>query len=280
MLEIHLHKIIIKVDSHNNHNNLNNRQLHQTILGKIMQTIQTIIWTIQQIIDNKKISDKIILQNQATDKISQISQINKLETKKELLAELLEILQKKAGVAALKGAAKLPLAIALGAASLGTGNLSNAITGAQTGWGISGNILSNESEKGHIHNFAKIYNDLVGANGQNIYAGHDNNWIREHTKDLLNGDVQAKDYEKEYYDAILKEMDRYIDQGLSADDAVTQVEQNVAGIQGGYLGEATLRQRFTGRINQVINRRRNNHNYNSPDGDVNNNNEPEDDENI
>lgn len=200
--------------------------------------------------------------------------------KKGTIGGVVGNIAKKAGVAALKGAAKLPLAIALGAASLGTGNLSNAITGAQTGWGISGNILSNESEKGHIHNFAKIYNDLVGANGQNIYAGHDNNWIREHTKDLLNGDVQAKDYEKEYYDAILKEMDRYIDQGLSADDAVTQVEQNVAGIQGGYLGEATLRQRFTGRINQVINRRRNNHNYNSPDGDVNNNNEPEDDENI
>ena len=165
---------------------------------------------------------------------------------------------KKAGIATAKGIAKLPLSIALGAASLGTGNLSSGITGAQTGWGISKNIMSNEAEKEHLHNFATLYNDLSP-----IYTsrGYDNNWIREHTKDLLNGDVKVEDYEKDYYDAVLKEMDRYIDQGLSADDSITQVEQNVAGIQGGYLGEATIKQRFTGKIKQVINDSRSNYNY-------------------
>ena len=45
-----------------------------------------------------------------------------------------------------------------------------------------------------------------------------------------------------------KERDRYISQGLSADDAVTQVEQNVAGVQGGYIKETGVLRRFKGSI--------------------------------
>ena len=65
-------------------------------------------------------------------------------------------------------------------------------------------------------------------------------------------------------------MDRYIDQGLSADDAITQVEQNVAGVQGGYLGEATMGQRFKGKISDAVKNRRR-HNYGSPNGNQNGN---------
>lgn len=152
-------------------------------------------------------------------------------------------LQKKAGKSALKGAAKLPVAVAFGAMGLGTGNLTNGITGFQTGSALSGNIMANMEEKSNLRNFAKDY-----RNTSSVYDGYDDNWIREHTKDLLNGDVQVKDYEKDYYNTILKEMDRYIAQGLSTDDAITQVEQNVAGIQGNYISETGIRQRFSGKI--------------------------------
>ena len=174
---------------------------------------------------------------------------------------------KKAGVAGVKSAIKLPWAVAFGAMGLGTGNLTNAITGFQTGSGLAGNAIANHMEKANLHNFAKDYNNIAQE-----YAsrGYDNNQIREHTKDLLNGDVSAKDWEKDYYDAIVKEMDRYIAQGLSADDAITQVEQNVAGIQGGYLGEATVGQRFKGKISDAVKNRRR-HNYGSTDTNQNNN---------
>lgn len=126
---------------------------------------------------------------------------------------------------------------------LGTGNLTNGLTGFQTGRALSGNIIANMEEKSNLRKFAKDY-----RNNSSVYADHDDNWIREHTKDLLNGDVQVKSYEKAYYDTILKEMDRYIAQGLSADDAITQVEQNVAGIQGNYITETGIAQKFTGKI--------------------------------
>ena len=160
-----------------------------------------------------------------------------------LLEELFGGITKTAGKAALKGAAKLPVAIAFGAMGLGTGNLTNGLTGFQTGSAITGNMLANMEEKSNLRKFAKDY-----RNYSSVYGDHDDNWIREHTKDLLNGDVQVKDYEKDYYNTILKEMDRYIAQGLSADDAVTQVEQNVAGVQGNYITETGIRQRFTGKI--------------------------------
>ncbi len=149
----------------------------------------------------------------------------------------------KAGLKVGKVGMKLSSGIILGAAGLGTGNLTNGLTGFQTGMGISGNILANMEEKSNLRKFAKDY-----RNTSSVYADHDDNWIREHTKDLLNGDVQVKDYEKDYYNTVLNEMDRYIAQGLSADDAVTQVEQNVAGVQGNYITETGVRQRFTGKI--------------------------------
>lgn len=149
----------------------------------------------------------------------------------------------KAGLKVGKVGMKLSSGIILGAAGLGTGNLTNGLTGFQTGTAISGNILANMEEKSNLRKFAKDY-----RNTSSVYADHDDNWIREHTKDLLNGDVQVKDYEKDYYNTVLNEMDRYIAQGLSADDAVTQVEQNVAGVQRNYITETGVRQRFTGKI--------------------------------
>ncbi len=180
---------------------------------------------------------------------------------------------KKAGKAAIKGAIKLPFAVAFGAMGLGTGNLSTGITAFQAGSGLTEGFLASREEKANLHNFAKDYNNIAQ---EYTSRGYDNNQIREHTKDLLNGDVSAKDWEKDYYDSIVKEMDRYIAQGLSADDAITQVEQNVAGIQGGYLGEATVEQRFKGKISDAVkNRRRHNYgsaNVNQNSGDPNNQN--------
>ena len=127
---------------------------------------------------------------------------------------------------------------------LGTGNLANAVSSMSGGWNMTKEHLANRSEKEHLHNFAKEY-----RNTSTVYAGRDNAWIREHTKDLLNGDVEADASEKAYYDAILAEKDRYIQNGFSEDDAITQVEQNVAGIQGGKIGEiGSARQIFYGTI--------------------------------
>lgn len=174
---------------------------------------------------------------------------------------------KKAGKAAIKGAIKLPFAVAFGAMGLGTGNLSTGITAFQAGSGLTEGFLASREEKANLHNFAKDYNNM---SQEYTARGYDNNQIREHTKDLLNGDVAAKDWEKDYYEAIVKEMDRYIAQGLSADDAITQVEQNVAGIQGGYLGEATIEQKFKGKISDALKNRKR-HNYGSTNTNQNDN---------
>ena len=174
---------------------------------------------------------------------------------------------KKVGKAAIKGAIKLPFAVAFGAMGLGTGNLSTGITAFQAGSGLTEGFLASREEKANLHNFAKDYNNIAQ---EYTSRGYDNNQIREHTKDLLNGDVAAKDWEKDYYEAIVKEMDRYIAQGLSADDAITQVEQNVAGIQGGYLGEATIEQKFKGKISDALKNRKR-HNYGSTNTNQNDN---------
>lgn len=174
---------------------------------------------------------------------------------------------KKARNAAIKGAIKLPFAVAFGAMGLGTGNLSTGITAFQAGSGLTEGFLASREEKANLHNFAKDYNNM---SQEYTSRGYDNNQIREHTKDLLNGDVAAKDWEKDYYEAIVKEMDRYIAQGLSADDAITQVEQNVAGIQGGYLGEATIEQKFKGKISDALKNRKR-HNYGSTNTNQNDN---------
>lgn len=168
----------------------------------------------------------------------------------------------KAGLKVGKVGMKLSSGIILGAAGLGTGNLTNGLTGFQTGTAISGNMLANMEEKSNLRKFAKDY-----RNASSVYANHDDNWIREHTKDLLNGDVQVKDYEKDYYNTVLNEMDRYIAQGLSADDAVTQVEQNVAGVQGNYITETGIRQKFTGKIKDKFK-----HGYGDNKNNMNNNN--------
>ena len=151
----------------------------------------------------------------------------------------LDIAEKILTSAPAKEIGKLPFAVALGAAGLATGNLSNAITGFTAGRKAIESGFNSYEEKNNLYKFNQEYQNFVGkgAEEQNIYAGQDESWIRDHAKDLLNGDVEAKDYEKGFYDMLLKEKDRYIDSGYSNDDAITQIEQNIAGIQTGKVGK-------------------------------------------
>ncbi len=146
---------------------------------------------------------------------------------------------------ALKGTAKLTGGILLGAAGLATGNLTTGITGFTSGMKMVGGSMDKFEENANLRSFAKDYHNL-----ENIYAGQDDNWIRDHTKALLNGDEAVKPYEKDYYDMIRNEQDRYINAGMSFDDATTQVEQNVAGVQRGTIRETIIPKRYKGKINR------------------------------
>ena len=149
---------------------------------------------------------------------------------------------------------KLPFAIALGAAGLATGNIANAVTGFTAGRKAIEKGFNSYDEKKNLYNFNQDYQSYVGKGEgqQNIYAGQDDNWIRDHAKDLLNGDVEAKDYERDFYNMLLKEKDRYIDSGYSNDDAISQIEQNIAGIQAGKIGQ---KPKFIGHIpRELLNR--------------------------
>lgn len=150
-----------------------------------------------------------------------------------------------------KQAGKLPLAVMLAAAGLATGRVENAISGFNTGMDISRGVISGMEENANLRKFAKDYKNLAGQ----IYQGKDDAWIRDHTKALLDGSVQYQPYEKAYYDLVRGEQDRYIDSGLSADDAITQVEQNVAGVQRGNISEISSVQRFKGKIKNKFGRR-------------------------
>lgn len=143
---------------------------------------------------------------------------------------------------------KLPKELFFTAAGAATGNLSAAITGFQTGRSSIEQKMSQEAEEDAQNEFAREYNDIVDANGQDIYAGRPASWVRQHTKDMLNGDVDPEAYEQSYYEAALKMKDFYKDQmGLADDDAISKVESNVAGVQSGSIGEVprSIRRRFT-----------------------------------
>ena len=150
-----------------------------------------------------------------------------------------------------KQAGKLPLAIMLGAAGLATGRVENAISGYNTGMNISNGVISRMEENSNLRKFAKDYKDIAGQ----TYQGRDDAWIRDHTKALLDGSEQYQPYEEDYYNLVRAEQDRYIDSGLSADDAITQVEQNVAGVQRGNISEISAVRRFTGNIRRKFNNR-------------------------
>lgn len=150
-----------------------------------------------------------------------------------------------------KQAGKLPLAIMLGAAGLATGRVENAISGYNTGMNISNGVISGMEENSNLRKFAKDYKDIAGQ----TYQGRDDAWIRDHTKALLDGSEQYQPYEEDYYNLVRAEQDRYIDSGLSADDAITQVEQNVAGVQRGNISEISAVRRFTGNIRRKFNNR-------------------------
>ena len=144
-----------------------------------------------------------------------------------------------------KGMAKITGGVILGSAGLATGNLTHAITGFKSGYGMVDNTIAKAGEQSNLRKFAKNYNNL-----SNIYDGHDDNWIRDHTKALLNGDEAVKPYEEDYYNMIRDEQDRYINSGMSPDDATTQIEQNVAGVQKGYISETFIKRRFKGNIHK------------------------------
>lgn len=150
-----------------------------------------------------------------------------------------------------KHAGKLPLAVMLAAAGLATGRVENAISGFNTGMDISSGVISGMEENANLRKFAKDYKNITSQ----IYQGKDDAWIRDHTKALLDGSAQYQPYEKAYYDLVRGEQDRYIDSGLSADDAITQVEQNVAGVQRGNISEISSVQRFKGKIKNKFGRR-------------------------
>ena len=125
--------------------------------------------------------------------------------------------------------AKLPFAFALGALGLATGNLTNGITGLMGGRRMIGNAFNNFRERNNVYRFGQDYQNLT----QQIYQGRDNNWIRDHLKALLNGDVSVQQNERDLYDLLIRERDRYINSGYSNDDAINQIDQNVAGVQSG-----------------------------------------------
>lgn len=153
----------------------------------------------------------------------------------------------------LKTGLKLTSAVALGAAGAATGNLSTAISGATTGYSMASNLVQSHERKAQQRELAKAYRDQ-----EDIYKrqGRDDNWIRQHTKDLLNGDIEAEDYERDYYNAAMKAKDYYTDRGMGEEESVSAVDKDINGIQNGYIGE-TAYQRFTGRI---LNRRNRNNN--------------------
>lgn len=156
------------------------------------------------------------------------------------------------------GAAKAELKLTgrmmFGAAGAATGNLSATLSGLKQD--PIGNIMQDQERKGKQRKLAKMYNSEVGDNG--IYGNSDNSWIRQHSKDLLNGDVEAQGHETDYYNQLLESKDYYMDQGLSEEKAIANVEQDIAKIQGGYIGERTMGQRFTGNLSNIIRNRRNN----------------------
>ena len=143
---------------------------------------------------------------------------------------------------------RLTGAMMFGAAGAATGNLSTAISGATAGFNIANKHIAKQEQKAEQRSLAKSYRGEVSDAGKAIYGSADDNWIRQHTKDLLNGDLEAEDYERDYYNAAMKAKDFYMDRGMSEEDAVSAVDKDIAGIQGGYIGEETIGQRFTGKI--------------------------------
>lgn len=159
---------------------------------------------------------------------------------------------------------KLPREIMFAAAGMATGNLNAEITGFQTGRGSAESKIARHEVEDELFSLATAYNRMEN---EYLSRGRDQDWIRQHTKDLLNGDVAPEDYEKEYFRSAMKMKDFYMENGLSDEDAVTAVDKDIGGIQSGTIGEMTTRQYFRGKkddvgrkIREILNNRKNNNN--------------------
>ena len=144
---------------------------------------------------------------------------------------------KRAGKGAIKGVAKLPLAMMMMSAGAATGNLTNAINGFKSGSGMTEDFINRRAEKWHASDVATDYQRAMDSG---LYAGKSDAEIRQRTKDLLEGEAEpVSDKEREYYSAMVKTKDYYKDRGYSEDEAISRIDEDIAGFQSGTLGEVT-----------------------------------------
>lgn len=139
--------------------------------------------------------------------------------------------------AVIKGVAKLPLAMMMMSAGAATGNLTNAINGFKSGSGMTEDFINRRAEKWHASDVATDYQRAMDSG---LYAGKSDAEIRQRTKDLLEGEAEpVSDKEREYYSAMVKTKDYYKDRGYSEDEAISRIDEDIAGFQSGTLGEVT-----------------------------------------
>ena len=153
----------------------------------------------------------------------------------------LKSLGNKAGRAILgaaKGSAKLTLGMMMMSAGAATGNLTNAISGFKSGSGIAEDFINSREEKWHASDVATDYQRAMDSG---LYAGKSDAEIRQRTKDLLEGEAEpVSDKERKYYSAMVATKDYYKDRGYSEDEAISRIDEDIAGFQSGALGEATI----------------------------------------
>lgn len=152
----------------------------------------------------------------------------------------LKSLGNKAGRAILgaaKGSAKLTLGMMMMSAGAATGNLTNAINGFKSGSGIAEDFINSREEKWHASDVATDYQRAMDSG---LYAGKSDAEIRQRTKDLLEGEAEpVSDKERKYYSAMVATKDYYKDRGYSEDEAISRIDEDIAGFQSGTLGEVT-----------------------------------------
>lgn len=153
----------------------------------------------------------------------------------------LKSLGNKAGRAILgaaKGSAKLTLGMMMMSVGAATGNLTNAINGFKSGSGIAEDFINSREEKWHASDVATDYQRAMDSG---LYAGKSDAEIRQRTKDLLEGEAEpVSDKERKYYSAMVATKDYYKDRGYSEDEAISRIDEDIAGFQSGALGEATI----------------------------------------
>ena len=123
-------------------------------------------------------------------------------------------------------------------AGAATGNLTNAINGFKSGSGIAEDFINSREEKWHASDVATDYQRAMDSG---LYAGKSDAEIRQRTKDLLEGEAEpVSDKERKYYSAMVATKDYYKDRGYSEDEAISRIDEDIAGFQSGALGEATI----------------------------------------